>query len=322
MSASHERKLALLGGRTLAYEQAGNTSSPIVVLYLHGAFTIGEASKPSSVILSKGVHYVAPTLPGWGNTSSPLPSTSYVDCILSDMTVLLNHLYPEGSRNITLYVAGGSYGTAPAQILYGAPYEKFPYGRRIAGLLLLGAISPFYYHRDYAKHMSWGNYIMAGPPARYVPFNLVARLVKLALAKRLSTVEGAEKFLQDTVFGKMGEAERKEFAQWRDAQRLEEGETERKMARNVMRSVATSWDGLLLMPQADWGFRPGGLDEEHSRPPILITSSKDDQMSPEGFAKYLVANYKNARMKSVGGGHLSILYHLDEVWTEFLAVVP
>ncbi|KAH7929496.1 hypothetical protein BV22DRAFT_988100, partial [Leucogyrophana mollusca] len=83
----------------------------------------------------------------------------------------------------------------------------------------------------------------------------------------------AEKFLQDTVFGKMGEAERREFAQWKDAQRLEEGETERKMARNVVRGVVTSWDALLLMPrvlQSDCGFRPDGLDEEHPRPPILI----------------------------------------------------
>ena len=106
--------------------------------------------------------------------------------------------------------------------------------------------------------------ISAGPPACYVPFNPIAWLVRLSLAKRLSTVEGAEKFLQDTVFGKMGEAERKEFAQWRDAQRLEEGETERKMARNVVQSVATLWDGLLLVPQvlhADWGFRPDGPDE-------------------------------------------------------------
>ncbi|KAH7916320.1 Alpha/Beta hydrolase protein [Hygrophoropsis aurantiaca] len=324
MSSNFERKLSLLGGRTLAYEEAGTTSSKIVVLYLHGAFTVGEASQPSSVLLRKGVHYVAPTLPGWGNTSSPPPSTSYVDCLTTDMTALLDHLYPEDNHDITLYVAGGSFGTAPAQILYGASYEKFPYGRRIAGLLLLGAMSPFYYHRDYAKYMSWSNYIMAGPPALILPFNIIPRLVKLMLKRKLSSVAGAEAFLQETLFGKMKEDERKDFAEWRDAHRLKDGDTEHRLAKNVARSVATSWNGVMLMSavlHSDWGFRPDALDAEHSRPSVLLASSKDDVMAPEAYAKYLAACYKNARIKSVGGGHLSVLYHLDEIWTEFLATV-
>ncbi|KAG9310701.1 hypothetical protein JVU11DRAFT_9295 [Chiua virens] len=56
-------------------------------------------------------------------------------------TTLLDHLYPENGQDIKLYVSGGSYGTVIAQILHGAPYDKFPYGRCIVEALLLGSAS-------------------------------------------------------------------------------------------------------------------------------------------------------------------------------------
>lgn len=318
-----EKFLPLRDGRTLAYAEAGNLSSKTIVLYLHGFFTIGDASQTSHVLLSKDVHFITPTLPGWGNTSPPPPSTLYRDCLTSDMTMLLSHLYPDfDGRNIKLYIAGGSFGTVPAQILYGAPYDKFPFGRCISGVLLLGALSPFRYHKDYAKHMTWTHYILPGPIGYYVPFNLIARLVKFVLARKLTTIEGAEASLRETVFDRMGQAEREEFAKWSEEHGKVPEDTVRKMAKNVMKSISKSWAGFMLTPpllHSDWGFRPDALDEEHSRPPVLITASKEDHMSPVAYAHYLAANYKNARVKHVDGGHISILFHMDEVWTEFLA---
>ncbi|EGO01804.1 hypothetical protein SERLA73DRAFT_177321 [Serpula lacrymans var. lacrymans S7.3] len=321
MDESVEKKLALPGGRTLAYAEAGTLTSTTIILYLHGAFTVGEASKTSQIILSKNIRYVAPTLPGWGNTSPPLPSTSYPACLTSDITALLEHLYPN-NHAIKLYIAGGSFGTVPAQILFGAPYDAFPFGRYIAGVLLLGALSPFHYHVDYAKHMSWSNYIMAGPPARFIPFKLIPRLVKFIISKQLATEAGAEAFLRKTLFDTMDQAELEEYARWRERQGIAEGETELNMAKNAIRSVAKSWEGFSLMSDvlhADWGFHPNELDENHSRPPVLLVFGKDDKMAPEAMSQYLAANYKNSRCRSVDGGHLAVLYHLDSIWTEFLA---
>jgi pimeloyl-ACP methyl ester carboxylesterase len=322
-SQAEEKFLPLRDGRTLAYEESGNLSSKTVVLYMHGFFTVGDASQTSHVLLSKNVHFITPTLPGWGNTSPPPPSTPYRDCLTSDMTALLSYLYPDfNGRNIKLYLAGGSLGTAPAQILYGAPYDKFPFGRCVLGMLLLGAFSPFRYHKDYAKHMTWTQYILPGPIGYYIPFNLLTHLMKFVLARRLATIEGAEASLRETVFDIMDQEEQEEFAKWSEERGMVPDDTVRKMAENVMRSISKSWAGFILTPSllhSDWGFRPDTLDEEHSRPPILLTASKDDHMSPVAYAYYLAANYKNTRIKHVDGGHMSISYHMDEVWAEFLA---
>jgi pimeloyl-ACP methyl ester carboxylesterase len=325
MSTDHnssERYLALTGGRTLAYAEAGNISSKTIVLYLHGSFTVGDASKVSPVLLKKNIHFISPTLPGWGNTSGPLPSTSYNDCLTSDMVALLSHHYPDfNGHDIKLYLAGGSFGTVSAQILYGAPYDKFPFGRCISGVLLMGALSPFRYHKDYAKCMTWGNYFMSGPIASCMPL-LLGHLVKFMLVKKFATIEAAEAMLQEAVFDRMDQAERETFARWCEARGRAPGETERGMAENSVKSVSKSWVGPMLMPSilhSDWGFRPDELDEEHSRPHVLITASKDDHMTPVAYAQYLAANYKNARIKHIDGGHLSVLYHTDEIWAEFLA---
>src|SRR5882762_7128397 len=89
-----EKFLALPDGRTLAYAEAGETSSSTVVIYLHGAFTVGEAKRPPPVILEKGIHYVAPTLPGWGNSSPVPPGVAYATNLPTIMTALINHLHP------------------------------------------------------------------------------------------------------------------------------------------------------------------------------------------------------------------------------------
>ncbi|KAG8218784.1 Alpha/Beta hydrolase protein [Butyriboletus roseoflavus] len=321
--STHESTLPLPGGRTLAYATSGNVHSTTVLLYLHGAFTVGETSKIHRAIASKDIHHICPTLPGWGNTSPPFPSTPYVDCLFSDITALLDRFYPENGRDIKLYVSGGSFGTVPAQILYGAPYDKFPYGRCIVGVLLMGALTPFRYHKDYAKHMTWSNYLMVGPIAQWLPFrHLLVHLVKFQMATKMSTVDNAEKFLRGFLFDKMDEAEKEEYAQWRAKEGIAEGETERKFATNAVRSVANSWEGFKLMSfvlHSDWGFRPDGLDEEHSRPFVMLVTGSGDKQAPEAWTQYLAATYKKTKVKTLHGGHLGILYHLDDVWAEFLA---
>ncbi|KAG6378189.1 Alpha/Beta hydrolase protein [Boletus reticuloceps] len=323
-NSTKERKLALQGGRTLAYVTAGNPSSTTVLLCLHGTFAVGEASSVSRTLVSKDTHRIYPTLPGWGNTSPPLPSTSYVDCLMSDMTVLLDHLYPDRGRDIKLYVAGGSFGTVPAQILYGASYDKFPYGRCIVGVLLMTAFAPFRYYEDYAKYMTWSNYLLIGPMSQWPLVRPMFAHLATNVARKVSTVDNAEKFLQEFIFDKMDKAEREEYAQWRAREGIAVGEIETRFAKNIVRSVATSWEGFKLTSSvlhADWGFRPDGLDEEHSRPSVMFVTNPGDKEAPQAWTEYLAACYKNVKVKTVGGSHIGTLLYMDEIWGEFLAEV-
>lgn len=241
------------------------------------------------------------------------------------MTALLDHLYPESRMDIKLYVSGGSFGTVPAQILYGAPYDKFPYGRCIVGVLLMAALTPLRYHKDYAQHMTWSNYFLLGPISQWFPFrHVLVPLVALGMAKKVSTVDNAEAFLRGFLFDKMDEAEKEEFSRWRAEKGIAEGETERRFAKNAVRSVAKSWEGFKFMVpvlHSDWGFRPDALDEEHSRPFVTLVTSSGDEDAPKEWTQYLAASYKNTKVTTLHGGHICVLYHLDDIWAELLAGV-
>jgi pimeloyl-ACP methyl ester carboxylesterase len=321
MAPVEEKYLPLPGNRTLAYEENGNPNSSTVLIFFHGVFGVGSAARPSKILSAKGVHFVAPTLPGWGNTS-PLPSSSsFASGLASDITQLINHLHPNDNE-LKLYVAGGSFGTVPAQILYGAPYDVFPAGKHIAGLLLLAPFSPFYLHTNYMKAMTWSDYIGVGPPAKLIPFNIMPRLARYFLAPKLSTTARAQKLVRQLLFDKMKEDEKEVFARWREEQGVSDGELEQEMATNMVRSVAKTWEGFYSVTSilhSDWGgFHPDGLDEEHSRHPVLIVASKGDTRAPSSMADYLAVKYKNATLKILEGGHIVSLFYLDEIFTDLL----
>lgn len=77
----------------LAYEHAGNHTSSTVVIFFSGTLTVGDASRSKPVLISKGVHFIAPTLPGYGNTSPPAQTTTYAATIARDISALLDHLH-------------------------------------------------------------------------------------------------------------------------------------------------------------------------------------------------------------------------------------
>jgi len=150
---------------------------------------------------------------------------------------------------------------------------------------------------------------------------VLVSLVKMGMARHMASVDKAEKFLREFLFDKMDEAEKEEYAQWREREGIAEGETERRFASIAVRSVATSWEGFKLMApvlHSDWGFRPDTLDEEHSRPLVMIVTCAGDKQAPEAWSQYLAATYKNTKIKTLGGGHIGILYHMESVWAEFL----
>lgn len=316
-----DKRLYLPGGRTLAYADNGNTSSSTIVLFFHGAFAVGDASRLSPSLLEKNVHFIAPSLPGWGRSSPVGSPSTYATTLAIDIAALITHLHPHKSK-IKLYICGHSFGTIPAQILYGASTEIFPHRRQIAGLVLLSPYSPPHCHQDYAKSMTWQNYIMTGPPARYIPFNLISRLATLYIARRMHSDNSAEAYVRKALFDTMGEEERETFSRWRDAHGLEEGQFEREMGRNVSRSVAHTWQGFLDIPaiyHSGWGgICPDGVANGHLTPPVLIVTFGGDQSVPGAMAEWLMMAYPSAKMKALDGSHVSAFFHLNEIWKEFL----
>jgi pimeloyl-ACP methyl ester carboxylesterase len=318
-SLSDEKILSLRDGRQLAYSENGNPSSSTLILFFHGLFGVGRADRLSPVFLELNVHFVAPTIPGFGNSSPRPERLSYAANLASDIGQLVDHLHPD-APNLRIYVAGGSYGTAPAQMIYGAPFEVFPQGRKLAGCILFAPFSPFKWHKGYHKSMTWNNYISVGPPSQYVPFRLIPRMLSWVIARKMTSVDKAGQLLRELLFDKMGSEEKTAFESWRQKEGLEKGEFERKMAENAVKSVSKTWIGFIECSDVlheDWGFRPDQLGTMHTDRPILILPSTEDELG-SGMANWLAENYKNSELKWIKGGHISSMYEMDSIWESFI----
>ncbi|KAJ3929103.1 MAG: Alpha/Beta hydrolase protein [Lentinula lateritia] len=321
MNPRSDKRLLLPDGRTLAYADNGNTSSLNVVLYLHGPFSVGDASRLPLILQIHKVHLVCPSLPGWGMSSPVSKSTQYASSIVSDMSFLLNHLHPE-RYNLKLHICAHSFGCVAAQILYGAPYISFPYGRCIAALILLDPLSPPRCHHDYWKFLSWQSYFLAGPPSRLFPFSFLTVVAKYAIGNRLQSSATAESFVRRTLITHAREGETEDIVNWKEDNGISDGDYERAVIRNAVYSVASTWQGFLELPQiyhSGWGgFCPDLLDDEHSRPPVtIITSNSGGGHTLAGMGSWLVGKYKNATLRIVEGrSNFSLLLCLDNVWRE------
>lgn len=281
--------------------------------------SVGTAQDVPAPCRKLGVHWISPTLPGMGNSSDRDNTVPYNVSLARDMIALLSHLYPTQAFD-KLYIAGGSYGTVPAQMLYGAPYELFPPGRKIVSCVLLAGFSPYKYHKGYAKTLSWQNWFSVGPPTQMLPFHLLQWLFRGIIGSKLNTLEGAKSFLQQTLIEKMDDEERKTFNEWLKAGDMTEGDFLESMARRTIK-CCKNWDGFMEVSDvihSDWGFDPSALDDEHASKPVLVVGSKDDHLggSTNGW---LVETYRSARLKLIPGGHISSLFYMDEIWGEIIA---
>ncbi|KAG7451352.1 alpha/beta-hydrolase [Guyanagaster necrorhizus] len=319
MTEALEKYLTLSDGRRLAYADNGDPASSLVIVFYHGVFGVGRAPRMSPALRELGVHFVAPTLPGWGKSDPRPKDLSYPASLTSDFTTLINHLHPNDD-NLRIYISGGSFGTVPAQILYGASFDAFPLGRKIVGCLLLAPFSPFKWDKGYTKGMTWQNYISVGPPSQLFPFRAIPRMLVAAISAQMGTVERAEVLIRKILFDKTDERERKAFAKWREQNGIAEGQLEREFAENAKCSIAMWREGFLETSDdlhCDWGFCPNQLDEEHSKRPLLVVASTSDELGPD-MAKWLVGNYANAKLEWVQGGHIAALYELDGIWKRFI----
>ena len=205
-------------------------------------------------------------------------------------------------------------------MLYGAPYELFPPGRKIAGCALIAGFSPLKHHSDYAKTLSWQNWFSYGPPTQLVPFHLFQRGFRLVIGPKLKSLDGTKTFLQHMLIDKMDGAEKLMLDQWLETNGQSKDDFVDQMARGMIR-CCDNWDGFMEVSDvmhSDWGFKPKELDDQHASKPMLVVGSTKDRVG--GSANnWLVDNYKSARLKSVPGGHISSLYYMDEIWRELIS---
>lgn len=312
-----EHILPLPNSRQLAYAHNGPPHSRTVIVFFSGLMSVGNARDVPQPCRDINAHWVAPTLPGMGNSSPRNQGEEYHLALTRDITALLEHLHPDGFD--TLYVSGGSYGTVQAQMLYGASYDLFPPGRKLAGCMLLAGFAPFRHHRAYTKSLSWQNWFSVGPPAQLIPFHLLQRLASVFIASKLKTLDGAKDFLWQMLFSRMDEAEKRTLAAYLQRKNRTEDDFLEGMARGAVKACRI-WDGFYEVSDvlhSDWGFAPAQLDEEHASKPIMIAGSEGDHLGGS-TNDWMAANYKSSTLKIAPGGHISAVYYLDDLWSEFL----
>ncbi|KEF56163.1 uncharacterized protein A1O9_07744 [Exophiala aquamarina CBS 119918] len=317
-----EHILTLPDNRKVAYAHNGPPTSRTLVLFFCGIMSVGTAPNVPTPCRERGMHWIAPSLPGMGNSSTRRDKkTPYHVSFLQDMVALLSHLYPTDAYD-TLYVSGGSYGTVQAQMLYGAPYDLFPPGRKIAGCVLLAGFSPLKYHPGYAKTLNWANWFSFGPPTQLLPWHLLQWLFRLVIGSKLKTLDGAKGFLRQTLVDNMDEDEKKVLTRWLEENALTEDAWLDQMARGTIR-CCQNWHGFMEVSDvihSDWGFQPQQLDEHHASKPVLVVGSSKDQIGG-GTNNWLVDNYRSATYKSLPGGHISSLFYMDEIWRDIIGAV-
>ncbi|KAI0927447.1 hypothetical protein AcV5_007989 [Taiwanofungus camphoratus] len=315
---SPEKFLPLAGGRTLAYADAGDPSSSMIVLRLHPFMSVGSITRMSPILLKRGVHYIAPTLPGWGHTSPPPKASSFASCVIADISALLNHLHHD-SADLKIYVVGYGNGSIPAMMLYGASFDVFPLGRCITAVLLCQPFSPLVYGQD-GRNPSGAAFVpvKASTLAESSLVSCIAMwLVKSFLQYRLRTPRTAECWVR-TAFAKMDDVDRAAYARWREEMGVTEGQLEREAAERQVRSVGTSWAGFRaivgVMREVHAGYYPNTLDDEHTKRPILVASTRGRPMT-----QYIVENYRNVQAMYLRSP-FDVMWKADEIFARLLSM--
>ncbi|KAK2466368.1 hypothetical protein APHAL10511_002010 [Amanita phalloides] len=315
-----DKRLTLPDGRVLAYADNGNTSSSTVILYLHGAFNVGDASRLSPTLVQRNVHFVAPSLHGWGHSSPMRDFSTYSTTLAADITALIAHLHPN-HQDMKLYICAHCFGTVVAQILCGLHCDVFPLSRHIEAIILISPFSPPHDHHEYHKTMSWQLFFIAGPPSRYVPCNLLTRFAKILITTRIKSVAATEAVVRDMLFEHMGEEEVELFSRWKENHGVEDGELERNITKNVVKSVAQSWQGFFDMATIyhsgyEWHLPKQG-EGNCIKPRVHILCAKSDPIASIAMAEWLAAAYGvSSVLRVVNGGHMAPLFHLDEIWAQ------
>ena len=293
----------LKDGRLMEYKECGDLDSKTVVVWFHGLGAVADTGK-DELFKKLKVHCIAPNLPGFVRSSNwpkGKPHKEYANDVLELLNFKFQDLKP-----LKIYAFGGSYGTVFAQICTGN-LDCFN------GMLILGAFSPFHLHKNYAKGMTWMNWISVGPLGYYFP--IISKTIACILQNKLATPEGAASVMSTVL--KLSPLEVQHAKEWSIKTGKTMEERKLKMAGDMMLSMKYSTDGFVQGPQfihADWGFHP----KEISHKKILIGGARNDMGAHYPMQVWLADQYE-AELKTIEGGHFSFVFILDSVLEEYFA---
>ncbi|KIY49503.1 alpha/beta-hydrolase [Fistulina hepatica ATCC 64428] len=317
-----DKRLTLPDGRVLAYADAGNTSSNTVVLFLHSAFDVGDASRPPLIVLKNNLHFVAPTLPGWGKSSPVSRVSAYAQTILTDMSFLLDHLHPAAhrGRGLDIILCGQGLGTIAAQILFSAPTAAFPpSGCRINKLVLVSPCSPPRLHRAHSAFLTGWAHILLG--SHLIPSYISTAVAKYVASRQLRSTPETQSLVRCYLSDGLGDDGQHALEAWEEAHGRSASQLERDIAVKAAQSVACSWRGFGDLPvvfHSDWLGMTVRPDQSGSGGVFIVIAKSDTVISPE-FGRWLASEYyENATLLCVEGGHLSTIFWMEKIWQDIL----
>ncbi|CAF0916231.1 unnamed protein product, partial [Didymodactylos carnosus] len=313
----NEKYVSLSDGRQLAYTEQGDVNSDKIMIFFHGAFGVGDSSNDKKFYKEIGYHFIAPTLPGWGN-SSPWPENQPILNYPNDIHQLLSSFKKNDNKNLRITVAGGSYGTVFAQICFGTSTDIMPEVINVQSLIVCSGFSSFKCHKTYTTGMSWSNYFMVGMPAIYFPS--ITKLMGSYIQKKIHNIEDAKEFMRRRLFDQMDDEEKAKLRKWEEERDKPSGFVIEMMSRNMCLSISKTMAGFNAIPHvlhSEWGFDPKTLPSSPKRR-VLIIATRGDKMSHMEMSTYLVESYPNAEIQILNGGHLAAFFEFDEIIKNWL----
>ena len=313
----NEKYISLSDGRQLAYAEQGDINSDKIIIFFHGAFSIGDCSIDKKFYNEIGYHFIAPTLPGWGN-SSPWPENEPISNYPNDIHQLLSSLKKNDEKSLRITVVGGSYGSIFAQICFGTSSDIMPEINNVQSLIICSGFSPFKYHKTYTTGMSWQSYFMVGMPAIYFPF--IPKLLGSYIQNKIRNIEDAKEFMRKQLFDQMDDEEKAKLCKWEEESNKPSGWVIEMMSRNMCSSISKTMAGFNTIPRvvhSDWGFDPKTLPSLPKRK-VLIIAGQGDKIAHIEMSTYLVESYPNACIQILKGSHLAVFFEFDEIIKNWL----
>lgn len=152
-----------------------------------------------------------------------------------------------------------------------------------------------------------------------MPFRLLQRALRPAIARRLRTVEDAKVMIMEMLYKKLEAEERADLDLYLAERQMTFDEHITYLAENVVRSVEYTWDGFMEVSEvlhSDWGFDPRTLDKAHQKPILLVSASSDDVGGSRD--KWMLENYKGAVGLDIKGGHAAGMAKYNDLWQELV----
>jgi len=281
--SSDDKLIRLRDGRTLAYSEHGDPAgSP--VFFIHGNPGSRLTRLASDEVISRlGVRIITPDRPGYG-LSDFQPKRRLLD-FPEDMAQLADAL-GFGAFAIFGVSAGGTYVAACA---YALP-------ERISRAAIVSGPAPFDREGPYeGMSRAWRVAFKMGKLPEWL---LRAPIALQAYAQK----RDPEKSVDDmaALFSKS------------DAKFLKDPEIRARFKRNIpeaTRKGTRGWAREVKIQVGPWGFDPADI-----RIPVHLWYWQDDPAIPPPMGRYLERKIPTAVPHFLpGGGHLSILGHLDKI---------